>query len=125
MTYFQLVLIQCVRAFALCGLASVLICQLDICFNQTVSGLGTFFLAMVLFPEIQAKAQKEIDQHCHGRLPSFADYSVLQYVHAIVKEALRWRPVVPLGRSKHATLTSVSFGLNVMWIFSGAPSLLG
>lgn len=54
-------------------------------------------LAMVLYPGVQKKAQAEIDQYCPGRLPTFADYGLLTYCHAILKEALRWNPVVPLG----------------------------
>ena len=53
---------------------------------------------MVSHPEIQIKAQAEIDHVLGGsRLPSFSDYASLPYVDAIVKEALRWYPVVPLG----------------------------
>jgi cytochrome P450 len=52
---------------------------------------------MVLHPEIQAKAQGEIDSVCAGRLPDFSDRSRLPYVDAIVKELLRWNPVLELG----------------------------
>ncbi|KAI0348407.1 cytochrome P450 [Trametopsis cervina] len=65
--------------------------------DSTVSTLVSFILAMVLHPDIQTKAQAEVDLHCYGRLPTFADYDALQYCHAIVKEALRWNPVVPLA----------------------------
>ena len=62
-----------------------------------MSALGSFALAMVLYPEVQVKAQREIDEVCGDRLPSFSDYSTLPYIDAIVKEALRWHPVVPIG----------------------------
>ena len=54
---------------------------------------------MTLYPEIQVKAQRELDRVLeHGRLPNFAaDYGSLPYIDAIVKESLRWNPVVPLG----------------------------
>lgn len=68
---------------------------------QTVSALGSFFLAMVLYPEVQLKAQTQIDAVCMGRLPSFSDFGSLPYVDAICKEALRWHPVVPLGMQVH------------------------
>ena len=55
----------------------------------------TFILAMVLFPEVQSKAQAEIDTVCASRLPTFDDFEDLPYVQAIVNEALRWNPVVP------------------------------
>lgn len=66
--------------------------------HQVVSTIRSFILAVMLQPDIQRKAQAEIDLHCSGRLPTFADYDVLQYCHALVKEALRWHPIVPLGQ---------------------------
>jgi cytochrome P450 len=57
----------------------------------------TFILAMTLYPDVQRKAQAEIDQMVgNSRLPNFSDEGVLPYVQAIVKEALRWHPVAPL-----------------------------
>lgn len=64
--------------------------------DTTVSSLGSFFLAMLLYPEIQLKAQKQIDELCAGRLPDFSDRLDLPYVEALVMESLRWHPVVPL-----------------------------
>ncbi len=54
---------------------------------------------MVLYPEVQEKARKELD-HIVGshRLPDFSDQPSLPYIEAIVKETLRWNPVVPLGK---------------------------
>lgn len=52
---------------------------------------------MVLFPEVQAKAQAKIDAICARRLPTFNDFDALPYVQAIVNETLRWNPVVPEG----------------------------
>ncbi|KAI0348398.1 cytochrome P450 [Trametopsis cervina] len=65
--------------------------------DTVVSTIRSFILAVMLQPDIQRKAQAEIDLHCSGRLPTFADYDVLQYCHALVKEALRWHPIVPLA----------------------------
>lgn len=62
--------------------------------------MGTFFLAMTLNPDIQVKARKQLDQVVGtGRLPSFSDQPLLPYIDAIMKETIRWRPVVPLGTS--------------------------
>jgi cytochrome P450 len=52
---------------------------------------------MTLFPEVQHKAQEEIDQVLGGRLPTVADRGKLPYVDAVVKEVLRWHPVAPMG----------------------------
>lgn len=66
--------------------------------DQTVSSIGTFFLAMALNPEAQQKAQGEIDRVIGtNRLPTLADRDRLPYVNAMVKEVFRWHPVVPMG----------------------------
>ena len=60
--------------------------------------MQTFFLAMAAFPEVQSKAQAELDSMIGShRLPEFGDQSSLPYVCAVVKELLRWRSVVPIG----------------------------
>ena len=66
---------------------------------QMVSATVTFFLAMSLYPEVQAKAQREIDQVVGtNRLPSYKDRDSLPYLNALIKEVLRWNPVTPLGK---------------------------
>lgn len=60
--------------------------------------MRAFLLAMVLYPDAMQRAQAEIDRVVgRGRLPTFADQSSLPFVAAVVKEVMRWRPVVPLG----------------------------
>ncbi|KXN92808.1 O-methylsterigmatocystin oxidoreductase [Leucoagaricus sp. SymC.cos] len=55
-----------------------------------------FILAMTLNPEVQAKAQAEIDRVLEsGRLPEFSDQESLPYVTAVMKETLRWQPPNP------------------------------
>ena len=55
---------------------------------------------MVLYPEIQRKAQAEIDMVVgNDRFPGLADQDKLPYVDAVVKEVLRWKPVGPMGKS--------------------------
>ena len=55
---------------------------------------------MVLYPDVQAKAQRYIDAAIgEGRLPDYNDREALPYIEAIVNEVLRWKPVVPLGMS--------------------------
>lgn len=64
-------------------------------------GVASFILAITLNPEIQARAQAELDSvlgNTWQRLPTFADRERLPYVNAIVLELLRWNPAVPLGR---------------------------
>jgi len=52
---------------------------------------------MALYPEVQKRAQTDIDQLVSNRLPTFDDFDSLPYIRAIIKEVLRWGPVVPLG----------------------------
>ncbi|KAI0033060.1 cytochrome P450 [Vararia minispora EC-137] len=66
--------------------------------DTTVSAMQTFILAMVLNPEVQCKAQREIDSVLGGkRLPTFGDEERLPYVSALCKEVQRWHPVTPLA----------------------------
>jgi fumagillin biosynthesis cytochrome P450 monooxygenase len=66
--------------------------------DTTISTLNSFILAMLLFPDVQRKAQKEIDDVIGtGRLPQFEDHGNLPYVSALVKESLRWFPVLPVA----------------------------
>ena len=70
---------------------------------------------MVLHPEIQARAQAEVDAIClaHGRMPQIADRSSLTYVDAIIKEVWRWNPSVPLGLPHMANADDVYRGWKV------------
>jgi len=73
--------------------------------DTTVSVLASFFLAMALHPDIQKKAQDEIDAVVGThRLPEFEDRPSLPFLEALYREVMRWRPVTPLGVA-HATST--------------------
>ncbi|KAG2152670.1 cytochrome P450 [Suillus bovinus] len=66
--------------------------------DTTVSAIYSLFLAMTLFPDVQKKAQAEIDAVVGpDRLPSFADRASLPYIEALAKEVLRWNVVAPTG----------------------------
>ena len=53
---------------------------------------------MVLYPEVQKKAQAEIDTVIGpNRFPDFEDRPSLPYISAVVKEVMRWHLVLPLG----------------------------
>ncbi|KAM0285187.1 hypothetical protein ACHAQH_001618 [Verticillium albo-atrum] len=66
--------------------------------DTTVITLSAFTLAMMQNPEVQRKAQEEIDRVIGtDRLPGFEDRDKLPYVNAVVKEALRWWPIAPMG----------------------------
>lgn len=66
--------------------------------DTITAGVGTFLLIMVCYPEIQKRAQEELDRVVgHGRLPGFEDEESLPYLSAIIKEVHRWKPSVPTG----------------------------
>ena len=68
--------------------------------HQAVSTIMSFFVAMLLYPDIQKKGQDELDSAIgRERLPSFEDRPRLPFIDAVCKEILRWRPVTPLGVS--------------------------
>jgi cytochrome P450 len=53
---------------------------------------------MVLHPDVQKRAQAEIDSVIgRDQLPAFEDRASLPYVDALVRETLRWNPILPLG----------------------------
>ncbi|KAJ7366634.1 cytochrome P450 [Mycena albidolilacea] len=78
--------------------------------DTTSTALDVFIMAMALNPEVVRKAQHEIDTvvglDC---LPGFEHRSALPYCEAVVREVLRWRPIVPLG-VPHATTKDDIYG---------------
>lgn len=58
--------------------------------ETTVASILTFILAMVKYPEIQCRAQEEVDSVIgHDRFPDGSDIEQLPYVSAVMREALR------------------------------------
>lgn len=55
-------------------------------------------MALTLHPEWQDKVHDEISAVCGDRMPGLQDYAELPTLRACIKEALRWRSSVPLGR---------------------------
>lgn len=69
---------------------------------QTVNTLLMFTVAMILFPEVQKKAQEELDKVIgNSRLPAVADREELDYTWRLVQEVLRWGPVAPIGELRY------------------------
>jgi cytochrome P450 len=67
--------------------------------DTTVAAVIAFFLAALIYPESQAKAQAEVDRIVgHDRLPELEDRKDMPYVEAVVNECLRWLPVLPIGK---------------------------
>ncbi|KAI0866598.1 putative cytochrome P450 [Xylaria cubensis] len=71
--------------------------------DTTSNTLNGFICAMLLFPDVQRRAQDELDQVVgSSRSPSPEDEGQLQYVRGCVKESLRWMPTTILGAIPHA-----------------------
>ncbi|KAJ9132415.1 putative cytochrome P450 oxidoreductase [Pleurostoma richardsiae] len=61
--------------------------------DTTANQVLTLIMALAKHPEVQRKAQAEIDRVCGpDRAPTFNDFDKLPYINCIVKEGLRWRP---------------------------------
>ncbi|KAI0517762.1 cytochrome protein [Xylaria bambusicola] len=71
--------------------------------DTTVNTLCVFFYCIMNAPEVQRKAQEEIDRVIgNGRLPEYSDKDSLPYISAIVSESFRWHTVVPMA-APHTT----------------------
>ncbi|XHF99537.1 hypothetical protein AWENTII_003037 [Aspergillus wentii] len=82
--------------------------------DTTVSSLACFFLAMALYPDVQRKAQEEIERVVGtDRLPVPEDQDNLPYINAIVKEVLRWHPVAPMGLPHTSTADDTYRGYHI------------
>ncbi|EXJ87561.1 hypothetical protein A1O3_04521 [Capronia epimyces CBS 606.96] len=61
--------------------------------DTTANQVLTIIMALAKHPEVQRKAQAEIDRVCGpDKAPTFDDFEKLPYINCIIKEGLRWRP---------------------------------
>ena len=66
--------------------------------DTTAATLTAFVQAMIVFPEVQKRAQEELDRVVGPeRLPTIEDMEHLHYIRCCVKESLRWMPTNILG----------------------------
>lgn len=63
--------------------------------TTTASVLMTYILAMCLYPKWQTALQQEIDAVTGDRRPETSDAPRLPILRAVIKETIRWRPVIP------------------------------
>ncbi|KAG1752766.1 cytochrome P450 [Suillus occidentalis] len=72
--------------------------------DTTAVGITTAIMAAACHPLAQEKVHEELDMIVGSdRVPSFKDLSSLPQLHAFLLEALRWRPVIPIGFPHRAT----------------------
>jgi len=82
--------------------------------NTTTSTVTAFLLAMSLYPDVQRKAQAEIDSVIgHERLPNFSDRPHLPYVNCIIKEVMRWFLVAPTALTHVTTEDDIYKGYRI------------
>ncbi|KAG2005705.1 O-methylsterigmatocystin oxidoreductase [Coprinopsis cinerea AmutBmut pab1-1] len=79
--------------------------------DTTASSAFALALALAMHPQVQSKAQAEIDAAVGSqRLPAFSDLGDLPYVQAIVKEVSRWHTSAPMSLPHLSTKDDVSNG---------------
>ncbi|KAI0066989.1 cytochrome P450 [Artomyces pyxidatus] len=103
--------------------------------ETTSAALAWWMLAVVTHLEAQIRAQAELDTVVgRARVPTFADLPHLPYVAAMVKEALRWRSVGPLGMPHRSTEDDWYEGMFIpkgttcianVWALNHDPALYG
>ena len=66
--------------------------------DTTANSLLFMMLALAAHPDVQERAQEELDQVVgQDRLPTWADEQNLPYIRAIIKEQHRWRTIAPMS----------------------------
>ncbi|KAH9168381.1 cytochrome P450 [Lactarius sanguifluus] len=103
--------------------------------ETTSASLAWWMLAMAIYPEVQKRAQAELDAVVgRSRTPTFADFQRLPYIRAMVKEVLRWRPVDPVGIPHLSTEDDWYNGMFIpkgtimianVWQLNGDPEIYG
>ncbi|KAK7052995.1 hypothetical protein VNI00_004316 [Paramarasmius palmivorus] len=66
--------------------------------DTTAAAIVSFIFAMLFVPDVQRKAQEEVDRVAAGRLPTFEDEQAMPYVTAVVWESLRCYNITPIGK---------------------------
>ncbi|CCM02244.1 uncharacterized protein FIBRA_04325 [Fibroporia radiculosa] len=82
--------------------------------DTNMSTVLSFIVAMLRYPEIQAKAQAELDSVIGTtRLPSITDRQSLPYIRSLITEVHRWAPVIPLCLPHALTEDDVYNGIHL------------
>ncbi|KAJ2917559.1 hypothetical protein MD484_g2877, partial [Candolleomyces efflorescens] len=82
--------------------------------ETSATGISTFFLAMLCYPEVQEKAFAELERVLGpNRLPTFEDKGKLPYITAIMRESLRWQNPNPIALPHRSTEEDVYKGYRI------------
>ncbi|KAF8693198.1 cytochrome P450, partial [Rhizoctonia solani] len=90
--------------------------------DTTVASTLVFIVAMAMHPEVQAKAQAEVDSVlCGKRFPEIEDRQSMPYVQAVIKEVFRWRSgfLMPPSRMTSTKDTAFLRGPPFFWLMLG------
>ncbi|KZS98116.1 cytochrome P450 [Sistotremastrum niveocremeum HHB9708] len=72
--------------------------------DTTTASINSATIFLMTYPEIQTRVQEELDDYLHGeRLPKIEDRETLPYFSAVLREIMRFNPVVPLALPRRAT----------------------
>jgi hypothetical protein len=87
----------------------------DAAVDSSVVTFQIILLALAAHPKAQRQAQVEIDTVFKSgtALPDTIDLDELPYLNACVTEALRWRPVSPLGLPRKVTDDEIVLGYRI------------
>lgn len=82
--------------------------------DTTSSILIGFIQAMMVFPDVQQKAQEEIDRVVGSdRLPVMEDSDSLPYIRGCVKESIRWMPTTIMAAPHGVTQDDEYMGYRI------------
>ncbi|KAA1476619.1 cytochrome P450 [Dentipellis sp. KUC8613] len=97
--------------------------------------LPWFLKAMLLYPNVQQRAQDELDAVVgRSRAPTFADFDQLPYIQAMVHELLRWRSPTLFGFPRSTSEDDWYNGMFIpkgticlphAWLLNRDPELFG
>lgn len=73
----------------------------------------SFLQAMLMNPDVQAKARKAVCEVVGDEMPVFEDIDRIPYVRCLLKETWRWRPPVALGHPHTTTQELVYEGMRI------------
>ncbi|KAF9266556.1 cytochrome P450 [Marasmius fiardii PR-910] len=90
--------------------------------SETTHGTTMVFMwAMALHPNKQRIAQAEIDRllDTENRVPVISDLPRLPYLNAVIKETMRWQPILPLSLARRTAEASEYDGYTMSFPTSG------
>ncbi|KAI0035465.1 cytochrome P450 oxidoreductase [Vararia minispora EC-137] len=100
--------------------------------DTVTATLGTFFLAMVLYPDAQRKAQEELARVIgSSTLPTTTDFERLPYLVALFKEVMRWHTVACINLPHYTTADDTYNGYYIpkgsiilanLWLIANDPN---